>query len=270
MKFYSSFPITPENCLINRAINYGDGLFETMLIVDGQIPLWNWHFQRLDESLGRLNLQSLNQSFLYDKILSLVNDSGSYIAKLVVFRDDSKRGYASQSSQVQFYITVNPYNDFSINDSTANDSLAISSVRLSQQKQLAGLKHLNRLEQVLAANELDSTGFPDAIMLDNKQRVIETISKNIVMIKNNRLYTPKLNKCGVYGVALRWLEAQGFELKWKNIEFSTLQKYDGMMVCNSVQGFGTIANIEHKTTFQQQLSVVDSIQQKWNARIKTQ
>ncbi|MCF6319564.1 MAG: aminodeoxychorismate lyase [Proteobacteria bacterium] len=270
MKFYSSFSITPENCLINRAINYGDGLFETMLIVDGQIPLWDLHFQRLDESLGRLNMQSPDQSCLHGKILALVNDGCRYIAKLVVFRDDFKRGYASQSSNVQFYITINPYNKSSANDSSINDSLAVSSVRLSQQKQLAGLKHLNRLEQVLAANELDGRELSDAIMLDGKQRVIETISKNIVMIKNNRLYTPKLNKCGVYGVALRWLEAQGFELKWKKIEFSTLQKYDGMMVCNSVQGFSTIGNIEHKITFQQRLSVVDSIQQKWNARIKTQ
>ncbi len=263
MKFYSSFPITPENCLTNRAINYGDGVFETMLVVGGRIPLWDLHFQRLDESLKYLNMQSIDQSLLYDNILSLVSDECGYIVKLVVFRDDSKRGYSSQSSKVQFYITINPYNK-----SEVGDYLTVSSVRLSQQKQLAGLKHLNRLEQVLAANELNGTSFSDAIMLDNKLRVIETISKNIVLIKNNRLYTPKLNKCGVYGVALRWLQAQGFELNWKKIEFLSLQKYDGMMVCNSVQGFTVIANIDHKVTFQQRLSVVDSVQQKWNARIK--
>lgn len=263
MKFYSSFPITPENCLSNRAINYGDGLFETMLVVGGRIPLWDLHFQRLNESLKRLNLQSLDQSLLHDKILSLVNDDCRYIAKLVVFRDDSKRGYSSQSSKVQFYITLNPYNK-----SEEGDHLTVSSVQLSKQKQLAGLKHLNRLEQVLAAQELKDSQYSDAIMLDHKHNVVETISKNIVLIKDNKLFTPNLNKCGVYGVALRWLQAQGFEINWKKIEFHSLQKYDGMMVCNSVQGFTAIAHIDHKVTFQQQLSVVDSVQQKWNARIK--
>ncbi len=263
MKFHTSFPITPENCLSNRAIGYGDGLFETMLVVGGRIPLWDLHFQRLDESLKRLNMQSLNQSLLYDKVMSLVNDDCSYIVKLVVFRDDSKRGYSSQSNKVQFYITLSPYIK-----SVVNDSLTVSTLQLSQQKWLAGLKHLNRLEQVLAANELHGLKFSDAIMLDGKQRVIETISKNIVLIKNNQLYTPKLNKCGVYGVALRWLQTQGFELKWKKIEFNSLQKYDGMMVCNSVQGFAAITHIDHKVTFKQQLSVVNSIQKKWIARIK--
>jgi len=258
MKFYSSFPLTPNNYLTNRAINYGDGLFETMLVRNKKIALWDIHIGRLSEGLDRLKLESIPKALIYAKILSLISDDESYIVKLVLFRDDAKRGYGSDSSLIHYYITVNPYIK-----SKSNEYLTVSSVRLAKQKNLAGLKHLNRLEQVLAAQELNDSKYFDAIMLDSKQRVIETISKNIVMIKKDKLYTPKLNKCGVYGVALRWLQKQGYELKWKKIEFKSLQKYDGMMVCNSVQGFVSIANIDNKIEFKQVSPVANEIQENW-------
>lgn len=258
MKFYASFPITPETCLTNRAINYGDGLFETMLIENARVPLWDLHFQRLSEGLQRLNLESISKPMLLDKILSLVDDKQNYIVKLVVFRDEEQRGYGSQSRKIQFFISINRYHK-----STTSNNLTVSTITLSKQKRLAGLKHLNRLEQVLAAKELNSLDYSDAIMLDGKQRVIETISKNVVLIKNDKLYTPKLNKCGVYGVALRWLEQQGFELKWKKIEFAGLQKYDGLMVCNSIQGFTSITNVGKKIDYKKPMKITKMIQKKW-------
>jgi len=258
MKFYSSFPITPENCLINRAINYGDGLFETIHISNGEASLWSLHFQRLTDGLKVLGMDEISEDFLYSKIKSLFNDGKSYIAKVVVFRDDSKRGYSSESRRVHFFISVYPY----IQSETI-DTLTVSPILLSNQNQLAGLKHLNRLEQVLAGQKLNSTKYSDAIMLNKNHNIVETINKNILLIKNNKLYTPKLNKCGVYGVALRWLEQQGFELNWKKIEFKSIQKYDGMMVCNSVQGFTSITNIDNKIKFPRQPLIAEKIIRHW-------
>jgi 4-amino-4-deoxychorismate lyase len=258
MKFYSSFQITPENCLSNRAISYGDGLFETMLVCDKKIPFWDLHYQRLESGLGRLNMELILESLLYSKILSLITDDNCYVAKLVVFRDDVKRGYGTESRKTHFYIVVNHYKTPLI-----NQKLTVSSVILSHQKKLAGMKHLNRMEQVLAAQALNDSYYNDAIMLDHKDNVIETTSKNIVMIKDNKLYTPKLNKCGVYGVALRWLQQQGFDLKWKKIEFKSLQKYDGMMVCNSIQGFTSIEYIDSNITYKDQSTIVKDINQQW-------
>lgn len=263
MNYYSSFPLSSENCLSNRAINYGDGLFETMLVRNKKIALWDLHFQRLDESLQRLNMESIAKELLYSKIYSLLNDNHTYIAKLAVFRGGSKRGYASESRKAQFFITVNRFNRVLV-----NNCLTKSTVLLAKQKKLAGLKHLNRLEQVLAAQELNGSDYSDAIMLDHKQHVIETISKNIVLIKGSKLYTPKLNKCGVYGVALRWLQAQGYELKWKKIEFNSMQKYDGMMVCNSVQGFTSITHIDKKITYKKKIKVTDKIKKQWKEYTK--
>ena len=92
--------------------------------------------------------------------------------------------------------------------------------------------------------------------------MIETINKNIILIKNKHLYTPRLNQCGVYGVALRWLQSQGYELKWKKIEFKSLSQYDGFLVCNSIVGFHAMTKIED-LLFNEQNMLVNEIKTKW-------
>jgi len=262
MKFYASFQITAQNCLSNRAINYGDGVFETMLICKHEIPLWAFHYQRLEASLIRLQIHPLVEQEIQHKIMSLITDDKLYIAKLLVFRDDVKRGYASTTNAAKYFITINPYHE-----TVVSDKLAISSIKLARQKKLAGLKHLNRLEQVLAAQELTGGHYDDALMLDKNNIVIETISKNIIAIKDGQLYTPKLNKCGVYGVALRWLQAQGFKLNWKKIEFKSLAQYHGFMVCNSIQGFNEIKSIDDRFQFKCNHAIVEKIKLRWQRQV---
>lgn len=263
MKFYASFSINAQQCLNNRAMAYGDGLFETMLVVNQRVPLWELHYQRLEEGLSRLGIDVPDKIFLIERLQSLITDNKIYVAKLVVFREDDKRGYGSQSHKAQFFITIHPYQQ-----AKQSDELTVSSIKLCRQKKLAGLKHLNRLEQVLAAQELNGISYTDALMLDSKNRIIETISKNIILIKNSYLYTPKLTKCGVYGVALKWLQAQGFELKWKKIEFKSLCQYDGFLVCNSIVGFHAVTKIKD-ISFKKHHMIVDEIQNRWDSQFKT-
>ena len=266
MKFYSSFPITPENYFNNRAIAYGDGIFETMMVKNKAIVLWNFHWQRLSSSLVGLNINPMDEKATLSKILSLVSDNKNYIVKLVVFRDDSKRGYGSHSNKFKYFITLN--SDIRVE---TNQSLTISQIKLSQQNELAGMKHLNRLEQVLAAQRLNGTNYSDAIMCDDKDCIIETISKNIVFIKNEQLYTPNLNESGVYGVALRWLNSScqklDRQLNWKKIEIKDLSQYHGMLVCNSIQGFTSISNIGDNLQFEQTLPIMQKIKEHWNETI---
>lgn len=257
MKFYASFPINAQQCLNNRSMAYGDGLFETMQVTNGMIPLWEWHYQRLEAGLKRLNIDVLDKKYLMEKLQALITDNNNHVAKLVVFRGDKTRGYFSASQRAEFCITINPYVPTKL-----LAELTLSPVRLARQKKLAGLKHLNRLEQVLAAQALSKTSYNDALMLDSKNNMIETINKNIILIKNNRLYTPKLNNCGVYGVALRWLQAQGYELKWKKIEFKSLCQYDGFLVCNSVVGFHAMIKVAD-VAFNRHGLIVNEIQTKW-------
>jgi len=261
MKFYSSFPITAYHCLNNRAMAYGDGLFETLLMVRGQLPFWQWHYQRLVSGLRQLNILPPDEKFLLEKIQTLTVNDESCCVKLVVFRDDEKRGYTSRSQQCQFYITINKHTP-----TLVNSTLGISEVCLSEQKKMAGLKHLNRLEQVLAAQSLITTGYQDALMVTKNKYVIETISKNIVLIKNDKLFTPKLNNSGVYGVALRWLQ-QSYALHFKKIKLKDLGNYQGFMVCNSLSGFNAITNIENQFHFEANLSIITEIQSLWEKQL---
>jgi 4-amino-4-deoxychorismate lyase len=257
MKFYSSLSLSAHHFLTNRALNYGDGLFETMLYINGKIPLFELHIERLNQGLKRLNIMPLLKVSLLSTIQSLVCSKQNCIVKLVVYRDDNKRGYGSESNQSQFFITVNDYQT-----KETNKQLMVSSIHLANQKALAGLKHLNRLEQVLAAQELNQSAYHDALMLNNKACVIETISKNIVLVRDGKLYSPKLNKCGVYGVALRWLE-QRFAILRKKIPLKTLDDYQGFLVCNSISGFNAITNIDNKFQFEANLPIITEIKQKW-------
>ena len=265
MKYYASFPITASNLLSNRAINYGDGLFETMLINQQSIPLWDLHYQRLISDLEKFKIDPVPEQFIHDKILSLVHDKESYIAKLMVFRNDTKRGYSSQSNKSNYFITVNPYNIIA----AQAQELTVSSIKLTRQHNLAGVKHLNRLDQVMAAQDIIDTPYEDALMLDENNNIIETISKNVILIKDDQLYTPQLNECGVYGVGLRWLQQQGYSLNWKEIDFKTLSGYKGLIVCNSICGFNEITQIDQSIQFKPNLSVVKEINFKWNRYIKS-
>ena len=264
VKTYFSFEVTAQHFSTNRALAYGDGLFETILLHNGTMPLWFRHMQRLQSGLKQLGLQNIPESFLLNKIKILRAGLSNGVVKLIVFREAKQRGYTGGTDKINFIITISP-----LSNSKACKKLGVSSLRLSSQKKLAGLKHLNRLEQVLASNELIDSPYKDALMLDGKKRVIETISKNIILIKGRKLYSPKLNKCGVYGVALRWLESKGYEIKWKKIEIKTLHKYDGFLVCNSIRGFNAIAAITNKFQFQVDLPLIDEIQKQWRLTINS-
>lgn len=264
MKYYKSYKDTPENNMLNRGLNYGDGVFETILVTNMNAPLWDYHYIRLADGLIKLGIKVPNKEALFSKMLLLIGNNESYIVKLVIYRDGIKRGYSSANNNFCYHIIVN--NFFK---RTVCEKLAISKIKLSKQKRLAGIKHLNRLEQVLASNELINTEYDDAIMLDDNNNIIETTNKNIIFIREKTLYTPKLNNSGVYGVALRWLGNNGYKLKWKKIELNSIEKYHVMMVCNSIQGFKVITSIEERFKFTKSSSLVEEIINKWDSTIKT-
>jgi 4-amino-4-deoxychorismate lyase len=259
----ASFDINDPNNWNNRALQYGDGIFETMRLHHNKIPLSSWHQSRLQKGLKRLNLQALDWWLIENKIKQHcpIHLQRNAVIKLVVFRRSQGRTYQPKSTEIEWMITVS---DFIAGKNKAPFHLAVAKTKLFKNKRLAGIKHLNRLEQVMIANELnEADDVDDLLVLDEKNRVIETTCQNVVLIKNNQLYTPKIKNCGIKGVGLKWLNAH-FNLTSIHINIKDMAQFDGMMVGNSVRGFGLVSAIHGQHSFVTSQLIHDKIVLKWN------
>ena len=190
----------------DRGLNYGDGFFTTAMITDGQVEHWAYHKTRLIECAQRLGFPALEFRALESHITQQVASQAQAVVKIVVTRGEGGRGYAPPSKcNLNIIVSVLPYPDHynSLIDTGIN--LAISPIKLAVQPHLAGLKTLNRLEQVLIKNALQAQHSDDALVLDYNNNVIETSAANIFAIKNNKVFSPRLDECGIKGVFLQSL-----------------------------------------------------------------
>ncbi len=262
----ASFDINDPELWLSRAMQYGDGLFETMRVHQGNIPLFKWHMARLQNSLSKLKLKSFDESNV-QSALSRLNHTArqSCVMKLVVFRAQQKRSYRPWTEEIEWVISAET-TIFDEKQSAAR--LGVATSRLSQQKTLAGLKHLSRLEHVLLADELnEKEQLDDLILLDKKNRVIETTYQNIIFVKGERLLTPKLKNCGVNGVALQWLRSQ-LEIKNTHIKLDELNELDVMIIGNSIRGFRAVEKVfdsdqNQSISFATSQLIHDNIDQLW-------
>lgn len=238
----ASFDTSNPELWLNRAMQYGDGFFETMRVNNGTVPLLEFHLNRMQRSAKTLNLTHIDPHII-DSAIQDLNHSfrESCLLKLVVFRSHQDRTYQPKTIDIEWVISAYPLKNQQTNK--LSHRLGVAKTELANQKTLAGLKHLSRLEQVMIAQELNSNvNVSDFLVLDHKKRVIETTYKNIVFIKDNTLFTPKLNNCGVYGVGLEWLESN-FDIKSKHIKLKDIIQYEAILIGNSVRGFSLVHEV---------------------------
>lgn len=258
----ASFNIRDPEQWNNRALQYGDGLFETMRFHRNEIPLWGLHRNRLIKGMKRLNLDipDLEQIVGEVKQQCGVRNSVNGVIKLTVFRTFQARSYQAKNNAVQWLATLDGLTHDPHNQSVV---LAVADKKLSKQPMLGGIKHLNRLEQVLLANELSQhPEADDLLVLNEHNQIIETTYQNTVMIKDNQIFTPKLKSSGVKGVALQWLK-NNFKVKSLNIKLNDLSGFQALMVCNSVRGFKLVSEVRSVNSFVTSHPVHDKIVHQW-------
>ncbi len=220
---------TPHNSLINgittdyltindRSIHYGDGLFETILCNNNKLYYWPQHFQRLQTSAQRLKIACPQEQVLLDDITKLLdtNRSGlksgskseaAYAIKIIVSRGAGERGYkfSKNTTSNRFVLLSALETDYSsfLSHQLLSGELFICKQQVSINENLAGIKHLNRLENVLARNEWNDNAknnFIDGLMLNANQHVIEGTMSNLFAVKDKQLFTPDLGLSGVNGI----------------------------------------------------------------------
>ena len=226
--------------LKDRGLAYGDGLFETIAVRDGQPLLLERHLSRLADGCKRLAI-AVDPELIRNELLAYATALGDGVLKLILTRGDSLRGYPPDpTAQARRILQGNPPAAYPAVHGEQGVRLFPCTTRLSIQPLLAGLKHLNRLEQVIARSEWQDTDHAEGLMLDQAGRVIEGVFSNLFLVRDGVLMTADLKRCGVEGVMRAELlfqaESLGIPTQITDITLDQLQWADEVFVCNSVYG----------------------------------
>ncbi len=240
----------------SRAEQFGDGLFETMAVKDGVVSSVYLHAKRLKKGLVRLkiNLPSDDiHGLLVDYINQMTKKSGrqSGVLKVIVSRGSSARGY-SFDKQAKPRVTAffSEYQSPASNLYKKGIVVSVCQTQCAIQSQLAGLKHLNRLENVLAKAELQDGEF-EGLMMNHLGFVIEGTMSNVFFEKNAVLYTPSLTLSGVEGVmrqmVIGYCQDNNITLNVVDIQMQTPLQFDSAFICNSVMGILPVKKIKNES-----------------------
>lgn len=238
--------------VLDRGLQYGDGLFETIRVKDGEMPLWERHMRRLKTGCQRLAIPVQDVELLAaeaKKILTGVE--GKAVLKIIITRGTGRRGYAfdKQSLQPTRIMMVSPWPDYPEKNLQRGVLLHVCATRVSGTAQTAGIKHLNRLEQVLARNEWgDDSIFADGLMLDQNANVIEGTMSNFFMVKEGVLITPDLSEAGVAGVmrdmVLEMAAIEGIPSKVARLTLLDILTAEECFITNSLFGLWPVMGIQ--------------------------
>ncbi|MFF7861218.1 aminodeoxychorismate lyase [Pseudomonas monteilii] len=239
-------PATALN-LQNRGLAYGDGLFETIAVRGGQPSLLDGHLARLALGCQRLAI-SADLALVRDELLRYASQLGEGVAKLILTRGDSQRGYAPVAGAAPRRILQgSPLPSYPLEHAEHGVRLFPCQTRLGEQPLLAGLKHLNRLEQVLARAEWQDSEHAEGLMRDGQGRVIEGVYSNLFLVRDGVLLTADLGRCGVAGVMRAALLEQavllGIPAQVCDLPYEALEQADEVFVCNSVYGIWPVRGI---------------------------
>lgn len=226
--------------LTDRGLAYGDGLFETLRVSGGRIPLLTLHLQRLAAGAQRLAI-GLDLARVEEELRTFAALLGQGVAKLIVTRGDGLRGYAPPAeSRSRRILQASALPQWPSQHAEQGVRLFACQTRLAEQPLLAGLKHLNRLEQVLARAEWQDPAFAEGLLCDTSGRIIEGVFSNLLLVRDGVLLLPDLQRCGVAGVMraalLQAADEQGIAWRIADLSVEDLLRADEVLLCNSLYG----------------------------------
>ncbi len=252
LSFVNGFEQTSVS-VSDRGLSFGDGVFETLLLVKGQPFLLAQHLDRLQLGLDRLQIPAkrkiINQQFENFLATAKSKDLNNGIVKLLVSRGGG-RGYApNKNSEPTVIFCLYPLADWS-RQQRQGVATIFCQHRLPKQAALAGIKHLNRLDQVIASLEIQNQNVEEGLLLDDQDQVIEAISRNIFVVLNQQLLSPKMDHAGVKGVMRDYIistlaPAASIPVTEVVLHKQDIYAADEVFVCNSVTGIWPLVRIDN-------------------------
>ncbi|MFT5450966.1 MAG: 4-amino-4-deoxychorismate lyase [Enterobacterales bacterium] len=233
----------------DRALLYGDGVFTTIVIKDQKALFIEEHFKRLLDNCQQLKIINLPLDEIKISFSSAIEHIKQGIVRITVARSSGERGYFCANPKPVFWITSSDWPVHIQLFRASGINVRYCEQRLSQNPSLAGIKHCNRLEQVLARNEWQSDDYQEGLMLDTQGHLIEGTMSNLFIIKNNLLITPTLTLSGVKGImrqkVIEIAQSEGIEVNIMDIKPEDLKSAEAAFVTNSVIGIWSINKIEN-------------------------
>jgi 4-amino-4-deoxychorismate lyase len=229
----------------DRGLLYGDGLFETVLFVQGAAPLWARHMQRLARGCASLLLPAPEIHVLAREAARVVQGMPRAVVRITLTRGGGTRGYAVPEKVAPTRIIAAFDPPFIPMDWYARGiRVRFGELRLSVQPRLAGVKHLNRLEQVLARAEWDDPEIVEALLFDAKDRLVSAVAANVFIARGGKLLTPALEECGVAGVAREEILARYPDTEVREIGREDLMQADEIFLSSSVRGILPVRELD--------------------------
>lgn len=229
-------PAWPDH---DRGLAYGDGLFETMRAHRGDVHWWDAHWRRLQRGADALRFGLPDPARVRDEARALLAGADG-VLKLIVTRGSGGRGYAAVDGiEPNWALSAH-----SLPPAAPANGLHLRwcDTRLSSQPALAGLKHCNRLEQVLARNEWSEPAIHEGLVRSVEGDVVSATAANLFVLRDGQWITPPVDRCGVAGVCREWA-LQALRATQARLAVTEVEAADAVFLCNAVRGILPVARL---------------------------
>ena len=231
-----------------RGLSYGDGVFRTLELLSGRPRLWAWQYARLCDDARRLSLPPPEEALLLAELAVAGHGLPRAAAKIVLTRGEGARGYAMPEAPLcTRIVSATLWNGYPPERAEQGVTARWCQTRLALQPALAGIKHLNRLENVLARSEWQDPAIAEGLMLDMEGWVAEGTMSNVYVLEGEVIATPRLHRCGVNGAVRDWLSAHCLDIgrSFTETRLSTqrLIDADAVFLSNSLMGIWQITRL---------------------------
>lgn len=226
--------------ILDRGLQYGDGVFETLRIAGGRPQFWSRHWQRLSRGWERLRLPQPDQAALESEVSGLCAQRPEGVLKIIITRGCGERGYRPPSSpRCTRIVYTTDLPGHLPHWRQAGVCVRLCQTRLSRNPALAGIKHLNRLEQVLARAEWEDE-VQEGLMLDVQGHLVEGTMSNLFLVSRDGLQTPDLSHCGVSGITrarvMELARDMGLACREMTLVPDSIQEAEGAFLTNTLIG----------------------------------
>lgn len=235
----------------DRGLSYGDGLFETLRVRDGRVCQWGRHWGRLVLGCGRLGIPSPPETLVLDEVRTILHGVGDAVLRIQLTRGDGGRGYAPHPEpSPRRILGLYPSPAHPPEWREAGVVVRTCGTPASRNPALAGIKHLNRLDCVLARTEWSDPGIAEGLMAGPDGEIVGGTMTNLFLWDGSRLWTPWVDRCGIAGTvrALTMDLALNHGITCGEADLSRADLLDGagIFLTNSVLGVWSVRRLDQR------------------------